>query len=74
MPAPPGGQLADLDPAADDRPPNAGVDVGSTTGGPEPSTCSFDATMDGAAMGFGPAPGDWTVTITRPGKPLPIVI
>jgi hypothetical protein len=74
VPAPPGGQLGDLDPAADDRPPNAGVDAGCTTGGPEPSTCTFDATRDGAAMGIGPAPGDWTVTITRPGKPSPIVI
>ncbi len=25
-------------------------------------------------MGMGAAPGDWTVTITRPGKPRPIVI
>ena len=30
--------------------------------------------MNGAVMGMGAAPGDWTVTVTRPGQPQPIVI
>jgi hypothetical protein len=75
VPAPPSGGLGNLSPPPDERPADVGQDMGCSEIQPaETSTCSFDATMDGAVLGMGGEPGDWNVTISRPTEPRPIVI
>ena len=41
---------------------------------PGPSTCSYVATMANGIGGYASAPGGWRVTISRPGRPTPIVV
>jgi hypothetical protein len=75
LPRPPGGTAGNLSPPPDDRPLDAGTDPGCSIENPsQTESCSFDATMNGAATGYGANPGDWTVTITHPNDPTPLVI
>ena len=75
LPTPPGGTIGKLEPPPDGRPLDVGTDPGCSIENPrETRSCSFDATMNGAATGYGANPGDWTVTITHPGDPAPVVI
>jgi len=74
-PTPPGGTFGNLSPPPDQTPAAVGQDPGCSASSPsDDATCSFDATMNGAVLGSSQDPGEWTVTITRPTDPSPIVI
>jgi hypothetical protein len=73
VPPPPSGTPGNLNPAPQPATPNLGEESCGAKN-PGTSTCTYDATHNGALGGDASQPGGWTATITRPGQSDPIVI